>query len=91
MVGLSLHKRSELRVGGGVGGRGGGGMHKAICVKSGGSITNLGSGEGQDEHGEVIRYCTSTRPTKAFSGHRAAVRHRDSGEGNKKKKAVVFL
>lgn len=61
-------------------------MHKAICVKSGGSITNLGSGEGQDEHGEVIRYCTSTRPTKAFSGHRAAVRHRDSGEGNKKKK-----
>lgn len=35
-------------------------VHAAICVKKAGSITNLGSREGQVEHGEVIIYCAST-------------------------------
>ena len=36
-------------------------VYAAICVKKAGSITNLGSREGQDEHGVVIIHCTSTR------------------------------
>lgn len=45
----------------------GGKVHVAICLKKGGSITNLRSREGQVEHGEVIIYCTSTHVMKDSS------------------------
>lgn len=42
-------------------------MRMATCLKKRGSITNLGSREGQVEHAEVIIYCTSTRVMKDSS------------------------
>lgn len=47
------------------GGRGGRGVHAAICLKEGGgSISNFRSKEGQPQHGEVIMRCSSTRVMK---------------------------